>query len=153
MVDQTAGSQVEEVASSARDQPEGRPGQVEIDEGALVLRFKPISEEALWRSACKTHRYNGRYQLSVFADVPGPSESDEELVKRLLEAAGRQGINLSNNPKYFLCAPAAKLLDQGFTFWKDGGEVNEHYSVDLGIDATVSDAGRFGAAFDRDGRR
>jgi hypothetical protein len=39
---------------------------------------------------------------------------------------------------------------RGFTFWKDGDddqEADEHYSVDLGADATHEDVVRFLKAF------
>ncbi|MBV9764109.1 MAG: hypothetical protein JOZ48_04615 [Acidobacteriaceae bacterium] len=128
--------------------------QTEVPREALVLRFKPMIVETVWKKACLTYRLNGRYQLSVFADVARLSEGEDDLIKRLLNASERQGVAPANNPRYFLCTEAAKLLDLGFTFWKDGPpEVDEHYSVDLGEDATVGHVERFVAAFDRDGRR
>ena len=59
------------------------------------------------------------------------------------------GIDPKGNKKYFVCTQAAELLSRGFTFWKDGDdeEQDEHYSVDLGADATRDDVVRFLSVF------
>ena len=54
-----------------------------------------------------------------------------------------------DHPKYYVCAQAEELIHRGFVFYKDGDddERDEHYSVDLGNDATLDDVKRFLGAF------
>lgn len=71
------------------------------------------------------------------------------MIYRLLKAS-EIGINPAKNKKFTICTSAGELLDLGFAFWKDGDddkERDEHYSVDLGADATQEDAVRFLAVF------
>jgi hypothetical protein len=130
-------------------QPEFPGEPVEVPEDALVIRFRPAAPEDVLRWAEKEHRRIGRHRLSVFADVARGTETEDELRRRLLRAS-ELSINPAKNSKYFVCARAADLRDRGFTFWKDGDddeEPDEHYSVDLGTDATLEDVVRFLGAF------
>lgn len=58
-------------------------------------------------------------------------------------------MSTESHPKYYVCAEAEELTRRGFAFYKDGDddERDEHYSVDLGRDATLADAERFLGAF------
>jgi hypothetical protein len=126
------------------------PGnRVDIPEEALVIRFRPTAPEDVWRWAGKEYRRIGRYRLSVYADVRRARETESELRQRLLRVSELR-IDPVKNPKYFVCTQARELLVRGFTFWKDGDddeEADEHYSVDLGTDATCEDVVRFFEAF------
>ena len=121
--------------------------QTDIPRDAVVIRFKPISSEALLNSAVKEYRRAGHYRLSVFADAAGQGESVEAVEARLLLAAF-ETLDPARNDRYFTCT-AGELLDRGFTFWKDDepGELAEHYSVDLGERPTLDDVSRFRGAF------
>jgi hypothetical protein len=72
-----------------------------------------------------------------------------DVCKRLVAAAELTGIDLEANKHYWVTNGGA-LLDLGFTFWKDEepDEPPEHYSVDLGPEATLEDqVNRFLSAF------
>jgi hypothetical protein len=132
-------------------QPEfpGIPAEVPGD--ALVIRFRPTAPPDVLRWAEKEHRRIGRHRLSVFAEVARTGETQEQLLRRLIKASVPR-INPDKNPKVFICTRASALLGLGFTFWKDGDddeEADEHYSVDLGDDATIEDVERFLGVFDR----
>jgi hypothetical protein len=126
------------------------PGElVEMAGDAVVIRFRPTQPESVWNQACKEHRRIGRYRLSVFADVRRPDETEDGVIGRLLKAS-EVGINPEKNKKFTVCTSSAELLDLGFTFWKDGDDDNErdeHYSVDLGVEAKQEDVDRFLAVF------
>ncbi len=85
----------------------------------------------------------------MFATARRPGETDEALRRRLLAVAELVGMTPEKHPKYYVCAQAEELIRRGFAFYKDGDddEVDEHYSVDLGTDATLDDAERFLGAF------
>jgi hypothetical protein len=124
------------------------PGQpAEVPRDAVVIRFRPTEPEAVWNWACKEHRRVGRHRLSVFAAVPLKGETQQDVIDRLLRSSEMM-INPAKNKKYYVCTSAG-LLDLGFTFWKDGDdeERDEHYSVDLGNDATLEDVTRFLGVF------
>jgi hypothetical protein len=122
---------------------------VRIEAEALVIRFRPTDPDAVLGWAQKEFRRVGCYRLSVFADVQQPDETEDHLIRRLLGASEMSGIDPKSNKKYFVCTRAAELLERGFTFWKDGDddEQDEHYSVDLGVDATRDDVVRFLGVF------
>jgi hypothetical protein len=128
---------------------EGPGDEVDVPRDAVVIRFRPTQPDAVWARACKEHQWIGRYRLSVFADTRRAQESEEDLIDRLLRAS-EVGINPAKNKNFTVCTSAAELLDLGFSFWKDGDddkEPDEHYSVDLGADATQEDVVRFLAVF------
>jgi hypothetical protein len=116
---------------------------------ALVIRFRPTAPDSVLRSATNEFRRTGRYGASVFATVRRPSETDEALRRRLLAVAELVGMTPEKHPKYYVCTQAEELIRRGFVFYKDGDddEEDEHYSVDLGTDATLDDAERFLGAF------
>jgi hypothetical protein len=130
-----------------RPEPSGE--QADVPRDAVVVRFRPTEPGAVWNWAVKEHRRSGRYRLSVFADVRRGQETEQDVVRRLLEASELAGIDPERNKKYCLCTSAAELLDRNFTFWKDGDidELDEHYSVDLGTDAAPEDVDRFLGVF------
>lgn len=120
----------------------------EVPEGALVIRFSPWTAEKVLDRAGKAHRRRGHWTSSVFADVKtGPNESDEDLYRRLLQAADFAG--LVGNDKFAVCTRAGDLLELGFVFTKDGDdqEPEEHYSVLLGHTPTLEDVTRFLSTF------
>ena len=126
------------------------PGKAaDVQPDALVIRFRPTDPESVLNWAAKAHRDCGRYLLSVFADKARHGESDADLRKRLLDAAGISGLDLANQKKYYVCTQAKELLDRGFAFTKDedDDEMVEHYSVDLGTEPTLEDVTRFLDAF------
>jgi hypothetical protein len=130
--------------------PSEVPGRaVRIPAEALVIRFRPTDPDSVLGWAQKEFRHTGCYRLSLFADVQKPDETEGDLIRRLLGASEMSGIDPKSNKKYFVCTRAAELLERGFTFWKDGDddEQDEHYSVDLGVDATRDDVVRFLGVF------
>lgn len=116
---------------------------------ALVMRFRPTAADALLRQAEKTFRFQGAYRLSVFADAARPEETETSLIRRLLRAAELSQISVDGNPKFWLCASAGQLMDDGFRFVKDNyaGEEPEHYSIDLGNQPTLEDTMRLSGHF------
>jgi hypothetical protein len=130
--------------------------QADVPDDAVVIRFRPIDPQSVLNSAEKeARRTGGRWGASVFADVPRPGESQEDVIARLLVASELSGIDPKGNRKYFVCAQAKELLDRGFTFWKDedDDELQEHYSVVLGESPSVDDAVRFLEPFGEGRRR
>jgi hypothetical protein len=126
------------------------PGELaDVPRDAVVIRFRPWAPDAVWNWACKEHRRIDRYRLSVFADIRRAQETEQQVIDRLLKASELAGIDPTSNKKYSLCTSAGELAALGFTFWKDGddGEPDEHYSVDLGREATPEDAERFLGVF------
>jgi hypothetical protein len=126
------------------------PGELaDVPRDAVIIRFRPTNPDAVWEWAGKEHRRTGRHRLSVFADVKRGQETEQDVVDRLLKASELAGIDPAKNKKYSLCTSAAELLDCSFTFWKDGDddEEDQHYSVDLGNDATPQDVTRFLSVF------
>lgn len=126
------------------------PGQpAEVPRDAVVIRFRPTDPDAVWNWACKEHRRIGRHRLSVFAEVRLKGETQQDVIDRLLRASELAGIDPERNKKRSVCTSAAELLDLGFAFYKDGDdeERDEHYSVDLGNDATPEDVARFLGVF------
>ena len=121
---------------------------------ALVIRFRPTNPEDVFNWAEKEHRRRRDpehpeqtfYRISVFADVKRDGESDDDLLRRLIEASG---LDLGKN-KYCWTTRSERLQDLGLTFWKDGDadEVEEHYSLDLGSSPTVEDVGRMLEVFE-----
>lgn len=103
---------------------------VDMPRQAIVIRFAPMSSEGLRRSAETALRLSGRHDLSVWADVRGRGEREEDACDRLLSDSG---FLPENNRNFWVCIAASALLDNGFTFWKDGysGEPERHYSVDI----------------------
>ncbi len=130
----------------------GRPVDVPAD--ALVIRFRPTDPDQVFRRAELEFRRIGRYRLSVFAGVKAPGESDDDLKRRLVRAAGLSGINLDNQRKMF-AARAEDLSGRGLVFYKDedDDELDEHYSVDLGLESPRDIADRFLEAFGPGERR
>jgi hypothetical protein len=120
-----------------------------VPRDAVVIRFRPTDPDAVWNWALKEHRRIGRHRLSVFADVKRRGETTQDAIDRLLRASELGGIDPERNKKYSVCTSAAELLDLSFAFWKDGDdqELDEHYSVDLGDDATPEDVVRFLGVF------
>ncbi|KZS82296.1 hypothetical protein A4G29_12260 [Mycobacterium kansasii] len=96
----------------------------------------------------------GHYTASVWADHARPGETQEQLIRRLLAATELHGLDPAKNRHLWWCAPAQKLLDEGFTFEKDeeDGEGEEHYSVVLGYPPTLEDVKRFVSAFTKERR-
>jgi hypothetical protein len=119
------------------------------DREALVIRFRPTAPDAILRQAQKEFRRTGAYRVSMFADTKRGDESDEDLINRLLSAAELDGVNPDNNPKFWFCARASDLMDDGFRFVKDNepGEPDEHYSVDLGKEPSLQDTEKLAAHF------
>ncbi len=118
---------------------------------ALVVRFPPATAENVLKRAERSSRVaDGHHLTSVFAATAQPGEDEDALLARVLRAT-ETDFPLQNNPKVFVCTEAAELLDRGFTFVKDGyeGEIEEHFSIDLGASPTLEDAQRFLDAFER----
>ena len=115
-----------------------------------MIRFRPSEPAAILRSAQKEYRRSGKYRISVFADskVEGETE-DEQLIDRLLRAAQLSNIKPEGNKKFWLCARAAALMDDGFEFVKDNypGEETEHYSIDLGNEPSLQDTEQLAGHF------
>lgn len=107
---------------------------VDLAPDAIVIRFRPKEPQSVLDSALKEYRNSGYYRLSVFADTRRPNEDDAAVKLRLVQAAGLSKINLSGQKKFFVCTRAGRLTELGFEFVKDeyDGELEEHYSVDLG---------------------
>lgn len=127
----------------------GEPASVAVPGDALVIRFRPTAPDAVLRRATQEFQRTGRYGASVFATVKRPGETESAMRRRLLAVAELAGMAPENHPKYFVCAKAEELIRRGFAFYKDGDddERDEHYSVDLGTDATRDEAERFLGAF------
>lgn len=110
------------------------------------MRFPPggLDQVAKVRKEAKyVHRHHQSarvepwYRLSVWADVAGPEESDDDLRLRLVHAAGLAGIDLDDlRNAAFWWTTASHLYERGFALKKDEDpdEPREHYSVDLGRD-------------------
>jgi hypothetical protein len=130
--------------------------RTDVPEDAVVIRFRPTDPQSVLNSAEKeARRTGGRWGVSIFAAARRPGESTEEVIARLLVASELSGIDPSSNRKYFVCAQAKELLDEGFMFWKDedDDELREHYTVVLGEPPTLDDAERFLRAFGEARRR
>jgi hypothetical protein len=127
----------------------GEPGAVAIPGDALVVRFRPTAPESVLKRAATAFKLTGRHDASVFATVRRPGETTSAMRRRLLAVAELSGMTPENHPKYYVCAQAEELIRRGFAFYRDGDddERDEHYSVDLGRDATLDDAERFLGAF------
>ena len=125
------------------------PVEVTVPGEAIVIRFRPTAAEAVLRSAEKTFRARGNYRLSVFAAVKMSDEPVEKTHERLLVAAQLSTIQKSGNKKFYVCTAASELYNQRFSFWKDGyqGEVEEHYSVDIGNPPDLAAVEKFLEAF------
>jgi hypothetical protein len=122
---------------------------VAVPGDALVIRFRPTAPDSVLRRAANEFKRTGRYGASVFATVRRPGETDLAMRRRLLTVAELAGMAPESHPKYYVCAQAEELTRRGFVFYKDGDddERDEHYSVDLGTNATLADAERFLGAF------
>jgi hypothetical protein len=130
--------------------PIEEPGDfVPIPEDALVIRFRPTSPDSVLKRAKNEFLRTGRHGASVFATARRAGETDAAMRRRLLAVAELSGMSPENHPKYYVCATAEELIRRGFVFYKDGDddEKDEHYSVDLGEDASRDDAERFLGAF------
>lgn len=116
---------------------------------ALVIRFVPIEPKHLLRHAKKTYKKYGVNHVSVFADSRRQGETVDDLISRLLNAAELSGISASRNETFWYCSAASDLMDDGFCFVKDGydGELDEHYSINLGNSPTIQDTERLAAHF------
>lgn len=126
---------------------------VSLDENAVVIRFRPTQAEAVLRSAQKEFRRVGHYGCSVYAGVPRDGESQEDVVRRVLQSADLAGMTVrSGNKKAFVCARASRIEEQGFAFLKDGDddELDDHYCVNLGNEPDEADAQRFVDQFDEE---
>jgi hypothetical protein len=128
--------------------------KVDIPPDAVVIRFRPFTAEAVLASAAKEYRRAGHYRVSVFADARRPGEEESDVVARLMQVAGLSGIDVASNPRYMLCSSGEDITARGFEFHKDDeddpdpvDEATEHYSVELGNEPTLEDAGRFLAPF------
>jgi len=122
------------------------PGEaVDVPGEALVIRFRPTEPGSVLKRASLEFRRIGRYRLSVFAAVKHSGETDADLRRRLLKASELSVIGSANHREYYVCTRAEELLARGLAFYKDGDddERDEHYSVDLGTDATHEDVERF----------
>ena len=145
-------------------------GPVEVPRSAIILRFAPSApERVIDYLEGQNDKYGHSeyfdqpyYRLSVFVTELHRGEPRADAIGRLLRTAGGPGgIRLRNNP-YFFSGDAADLIDHEFTFHKDGydGEIEEHYSVDLGlgelepfeVEAARGPVERFLSGFPRRGR-
>ncbi len=111
---------------------------------AVVLRFPPggpdevkrIRDEAKWVHRRRQRTAQGPwYRLSVWADCQRINESRDELMLRLIHAAGLGGIRLEDaRNSQFWWSTVGELVSRGFLLKKDGyaDEPYEHWSVDLG---------------------
>jgi hypothetical protein len=122
----------------------GAPGR-----DALVVRFVPIEPKHLLRSAKRVYKKYGVNHLSVFAGSRRQGETVDDLIARLLNAAELSGISASLNHTFWFCSAASDLMDDGFCFVKDeyDGELDEHYSINLGNSPTIQDTERLAAHF------
>lgn len=113
------------------------------------MRFRPTDPQKVFEAAERESRRTGLYGCSVFADTARAGETEDDVIDRLLVAADLVGMVKDRHPKYYVCASAQRLLDLGYTFWKDedDDEIPEHYSVSLGNEPTVEDAVSFLSAF------
>lgn len=120
-----------------------------LDRDALVIRFVPVEPKHLLRHITKVYRRYGVNHASVFADSQRQGETRDDLIARLLNAAELSGISASLNETFWYCSAASDLLDDGFCFVKDGydGELDEHYSIDLGNSPTIQDTEKLAAHF------
>ncbi|GAA1080505.1 hypothetical protein F4556_005003 [Kitasatospora gansuensis] len=111
-----------------------------LSPSAVVIRFRPIARDRLEYHANLAKIESGRFGLSVFADTSKDDEDLDATTERLLRAA-EVDINKAMNPWYLRCPAASDLIGHGFTFWKDGnpGEIEEHYSVDIGVERPILD--------------
>jgi len=118
---------------------------------ALVIRFVPIEPKHLLRHAKKVHKRHDVHHISVFVDSRREDETEDDLIARLLNAAELSGISISDpmNATFWYCSAASDLMNDGFRFVKDGydGELDEHYSIDLGNSPTIQDTERLAAHF------
>jgi hypothetical protein len=108
------------------------------------MRFPPGGEDEvakIMKEAKYVHRHHQReveepwYRLSVWIGSPREGETEREVLQRLVVAAGLGGLRVDEERNRVLWrSTVGELLDQGFTFKKDGypDEPDEHYSVDLG---------------------
>lgn len=130
------------------------PRPVSLPDDTIVIRFPPATASGVLKRARLAAAAGHGHVASVFAALPRDGESEQQVIDRLVETAGLSGINLERNRKVYVCTRAGKITGAGLTFVKDGydGEVPEHYSVDLGDQATEEDAQRFLGTFD-EGRR
>jgi hypothetical protein len=134
----------------------GRDAAPPVDPAAVVIRFRPTDPDRVLASAEVERRRIGRFGLSVFADVARPDEDEDAVVARLLVAADLAGMGSDRHPKFWICATASEFLDEGFVFYKDEDDVDElpeHFSVDLGDVATLTDVRRFLDRFGPQGGR
>jgi hypothetical protein len=132
------------------------PGRrVDVPADALVIRFRPTDADQVFKWAEKEFRRTGRYRLSVFAGVRAAGESDDDLKRRLLRTAELSGIDLTNQRKIYVCTRAEELSGRGLVFYKDedDDELDEHYSVDLGLESPRENVDRFLEAFGPGERR
>ena len=115
----------------------------------VVLRLRPMSPEALLRSAENEYRRLQHHGVSVFADVQRPGESESDTIERLLDVSELGGMARAD--QYWVCTSAGSLLDRDFVFMKDEepDELAEHYCVSLGDRPDTQRAGLFAAAFSR----
>lgn len=122
---------------------------VPVPGDALVIRFRPTSPDSVLKRASNEFLRTSRHGASVFVTVRRAGETDAAMRRRLLGVAELSGMAPENHPKYYVCANAEELIRRGFVFYKDGDddERDEHYSVDLGAEATRDDAERFLGAF------
>lgn len=122
---------------------------------AAVLRFSPIAPERMLKKAEQAFRDCGAYRLSVFAADAQLGESEVELIDRILRATELGGIDPITNTRYWYLSKAEKIYELGYNLVKYGfdGEIEEHYSIDLGNSATIEDTTRIQALFSPRKRR
>lgn len=110
----------------------------------LVLRFPPGGPddvEQIRKEAKYNHRHHQQarsepwYRLSVWVTAAREGELEEQVLLRLVRAAGIGGIRLADlRNRVCWTTTAGRLYELGFDRRKDGdeGEPQEHFSVDLG---------------------
>lgn len=124
-----------------------------------MLRFPPGGPDQvkkIMQEAKYAHRHHQDFRaepwfrLSIWADVPRVGEAVEETVLRLLRAASLGSIRIGDvRNDRFWWTTADRLYQAGFEILKDfeDGERAEHYSVNLGYEASREVVGRFVETF------
>ncbi len=130
-----------------------------------MLRFPPGGVDQATKIR-KEAKYNNRhhapnkaaggtvepwFRLSVWTDVARSGETQQDLRRRLVLAAGLHGINLSTDRNaVFWWSTVAALRGRGFLLKKDGypAEPAEHYSVVFGAEPCTEDVLNFVEAFE-----
>lgn len=108
-----------------------------IPDHAIVMRFRPTDPDRVLAQADKEYRNDSaeaglipHFGLSVWVGVPTADEPVLDTLKRLARAAD---IRWEGQKRVFVATRAERLVNQGFTFFKDcfAGEPAEHFCVRL----------------------